>query len=431
MAEIAGSPYVELHFDAQGNLAAGDAAALETALAAAGIDNLVVLSHGWKFEPPGPRLLYEAMWPSIARNIDGEAAKYLVAGVSWPSKRYTVGIDADRIAASPAAAGALAADGDTDAPEDLDDVTLDAALAAAVDGLGADGTDPPVAAALAAYRVDESPESAEALLRAVLAATSRATDAELATDGIELQSLPDAIGDTLSIAAQPPRLEPAAPIAQALGLPEAVRGFFTGPRAAVVRVLEQLSYFEMKVRAGDVGKGLGAVLSAFEPPRPTRLHLVGHSFGARVVTSAADAFRPKANLSLFSLTLLQGAFSHNGLSVRLGGAFQGVRGKPSGPIVITHTHNDWACTIMYALASRFSRDTTKGFGDKNDPFGSMGANGAQFREPEVAGTDGGPMPPFAFVPGEVTNVLADGYISEHNDVANATVGQLVAATLRA
>lgn len=435
MASIAGSPYVELRFDAAGRLAAGDAAALDAALGAAGVDNLVVLSHGWKFEPPGPRLLYGSMWPKIAPVLAEPPGTYLVAGVVWPSKRYTVGIDAQRIAAAPAAAGTLAADGDSGAPEDLDDATFAEALAEALDGFAAAGTeglDPATTAALAAYRAAETTETAEALVRAVLANTATATvDEELATAGSELEALPDDMSGTLSRIAQPPRLEPSPEAGQALGLGEAIRGFFTGPRAAVVRVLEQLSYFEMKARAGTVGRNLGAVLSAARPPRPTRLHLVGHSFGARVVTAAAAAFTPSPNLSLFSLTLLQGAFSHNGLSAGLGGAFRSVVGKPAGPIAITHTHKDWACTVMYALASRFSGDTTQGFGDANDPFGAMGANGARFKAPEPAGTIGAAGAPFAPARGGITNFKADGYIGDHNDIANATVGRLVAAALNA
>lgn len=429
MTEIAGSPYVELRFDAAGKLADGDAAALATALAAPGIDNLVVLSHGWKFEPPGPRLLYEKMWPTIAANLDGAAGRHLVAGVVWPSKRYTTGIDAGTMAADPAAAGVLAAEGDSNPPEDLDDAALATALADALDGLADD--DPATAAALAAWRADETPEAAEALLRAALAVTSVGTDdPELAAAGTELAALPDDIGRSLSLAAVPPRLEPTPEAAATLGLADAIRGLFAGPRAAVVRLLEQLSYFEMKTRAGVVGRALGGFLGTVQPPRPTRLHLVGHSFGARVVTAAAAAFTPTPNLSLFSLALLQGAFSHNGLSTGLNGAFSAVLGKPDGPIVISHTHNDWACTVMYALASRFSGDTTQGFGDKDDPFGAIGANGAQFRAPEAAGVTGA-GPAFAPARGKVTNFRADGYISEHNDIANATVGKLVAAALRA
>ena len=71
----------------------------------------------------------------------------------------------------------------------------------------------------------------------------------------------------------------------------------------------------------------------------------------------------------------------------LAGAFPSVVGKPTGPIVITHTHNDLACTIAYALASRLSRDITQGIGDASDEFGAMGANGPQKLDPGAAEPD--------------------------------------------
>ena len=99
------------------------------------------------------------------------------------------------------------------------------------------------------------------------------------------------------------------------------------------------------------------------------------------MTAAANQLAPTHNVELFSLTILQGAYSHNALARQikpgLDGAFPLVVGKPTGPITITHTHNDLACTIAYALASRLSRDTTQGVGDASDEFGAMGANGPQ------------------------------------------------------
>ena len=67
-------------------------------------------------------------------------------------------------------------------------------------------------------------------------------------------------------------------------------------------------------------------------PAGKRLHLVGHSFGARLVTAAANALPAHPPFELFSLTLLQGAFSHNGLSAYASGAFANVLGRPTGPI---------------------------------------------------------------------------------------------------
>jgi hypothetical protein len=63
----------------------------------------------------------------------------------------------------------------------------------------------------------------------------------------------------------------------------------------------------MKRRAGDVGERLGRECLAplwRSLSRAPRLHLVGHSFGAKLVTSAV-----LGGARLESLTLLLGAFS--------------------------------------------------------------------------------------------------------------------------
>lgn len=132
-------------------------------------------------------------------------------------------------------------------------------------------------------------------------------------------------------------------------------------------------------------------------------------------------------MTLSSLTLLQGAFSHNGFSADRKGAFKAVIGRVSGPISITHTHNDKACFGIYAYATRLSGDTTQAVGGPNDKFGAIGANGAQgltvntITAHEI----------FEPASGEVNNFLADRYISDHGDVRNAKVGVLLAATIQA
>ena len=193
----------------------------------------------------------------------------------------------------------------------------------------------------------------------------------------------------------------------------------------------------MKKRAGIVGVSLtDNVLGKLTPARAIRLHLVGHSFGGRLVTAAANRWTALPNVQLFSLVILQGAYSHNALSTQVSGAFPLVIGKPAGPIVITHTHNDLACTLAYAIASRLSRDNTQGIGDASDEFGAMGANGPQkiaagASEPDNATTV------FAPKRGKINTFLADQYIIKtgqtdaHNNVTNETVGKLLASAIQA
>jgi hypothetical protein len=70
----------------------------------------------------------------------------------------------------------------------------------------------------------------------------------------------------------------------AAGLGDAFGRLWKGAKEA----LRQLTYFEMKKRAGVVGRhGLGPLLGRVAQADPeVRIHLIGHSFGARLVSFA-------------------------------------------------------------------------------------------------------------------------------------------------
>ena len=85
-----------------------------------------------------------------------------------------------------------------------------------------------------------------------------------------------------------------------------------------------------------------------------------------------------------TLSLLQAAYSHNGLAQNYDGknhnrTFRALldEKRVSGPIIITHTKNDRAVGIAHPLASRLSREKAAALGAQDDPCGGMGRNGAQ------------------------------------------------------
>jgi esterase/lipase superfamily enzyme len=201
-----------------------------------------------------------------------------------------------------------------------------------------------------------------------------------------------------------------------------------GVKAAARRIANFVTYYEMKQRAGTVGRtGLAPVLRQLRERAPAmRLHLVGHSFGGRLVTAAAHALPDRT--AAVTMALLQAAFSHNGLASRFDGkndgAFRDVmaQARISGPIVITHTKNDRAVGIAYPLASRLSRDQAAAMGDRDDPYGGMGRNGAQHMGSEAQ--DGDLLAvgySYDFAPGRVFNLKADEFIKDHGDVAGEQV----------
>jgi pimeloyl-ACP methyl ester carboxylesterase len=141
----------------------------------------------------------------------------------------------------------------------------------------------------------------------------------------------------------------------------------------------------MKQRAGTVGKSGVAPLIDELANQVEGIHLVGHSFGGRVVTAAAANSTTK---KLFSMSLLQAAFSQNGFSKRRQGFFRSVidNQRVAGPILVTNTKKDLSVGLAYPAASRISGDAASAFGGADDPFGGIGSNGAQQMEDhEISG----------------------------------------------
>ncbi len=212
-----------------------------------------------------------------------------------------------------------------------------------------------------------------------------------------------------------------------------LRDLLSGTQAAARRVANFTTYYKMKARAGLVGRtGVARLLHEIRKKQPgLRLHLIGHSFGGRLVTAAAHALAP--NTPDVTVTLLQAAFSHNGLAQKFDGRHDGffrdlvTKKRVSGPILITHTKNDRAVGIAYPLASRIARQKAAALGDENDPYGGMGRNGAQ-HTPEVSNLpnvlqDLGQA--YQLRQHAVFNLRADRFINDHSDVTGHQVAYAV------
>ena len=186
-------------------------------------------------------------------------------------------------------------------------------------------------------------------------------------------------------------------------------------QTAVTNLLNLTTYFEMKQRAGTVAKnGVAPMVDALAD-QVERIHLVGHSFGGRLVTATAANSRTN---KIHSMSLLQAAFSHNGFSASEHGFFRPVVStmRVKGPILVTHTKNDKAVGLAYPAASRLNHDTASGFGDADDKFGGIGSNGALHMEDgeiSAAATEllavGGA---YTLEAGRIHNLKADAFIRD-------------------
>lgn len=412
-------PYAEVEFDKKGVLdhpeQVADAASL---IRAEDATDVIVLAHGWNNTFGQARDLYERLIDSVAAvrgQVAGAGARRLVViGVLWPSIQW----------ADDAESGAGAGVED-------DVAALQAQIRERV-------LDPTIANKLIAL-VSKLDGSADAqreflvLLRRTLPRTTKGEDKaafEVLKEG--------SVDDVLSAAKGSDADDPAAAVQggaasiDPAGLPPledgGAAGFLDGIIGAARNLLNITTYYTMKERAGVVGeKGIAALLDRLHTAAPTaRLHLVGHSFGGRAVTAAALATAAPVS----SMSLLQAAYSHFGMSQDWDGAKDGifvkVPAKMNGPILVTFTQNDRAVGVAYPIASRLAHQIGVGLGDEKDPYGGIGRNGA-LKTPasfpaakllEVGGK-------YAFQRGRVSNLNADAFITGHSDIAGRQVGYAV------
>jgi len=410
----------------------------------ADITDLLVISHGWNNDKAEALKLYDDFFGNVDKLLDLRNQSSLPAPLKafvdrlrghnfaavqtfWPSKRFT---DAELIPGG----GAVSMDAEIENEKALIQV-LDR-LKENPQQLGGSERDPKSEAAM---------EKAKTLVPTLgVSATARKEFVDLLRSILDpsMQEKDDASAgffaadaETLFANAQDPVVAPsggggASSVSLdggAVGLGDLLKGFV----AAARRIANFTTYYQMKARAGTVGNaGAAEMLRRVRQARnDIRIHLAGHSFGGRLVTAAANALPD--NTGNVSMSLLQAAFSHNGLSGAFGsgdrGFFRDVLDKKriSGPIIITHTKNDRAVGIAYPLASRIAGQNAAALGDQNDPYGGMGRNGAQHTvEADNTFILGLPGTSYAFKPGKVHNILSD-IITDHGDVARIEVAYAV------
>ncbi|MGW4766923.1 serine-threonine protein kinase [Nocardia sp. NPDC004278] len=197
--------------------------------------------------------------------------------------------------------------------------------------------------------------------------------------------------------------------------------------------LRALTYWQMKNRAGVVGeKGLGPLLGQLNREFPIlRMNLIGHSFGARVVsyalTGLPDGLVPSP---VKSVTLLQGAFSSFAFADPLPfdrnrrGGLAGRSSRVDGPVSVCFSSHDGALGNFYPLASKVAGDNAAGAHGDN-PWTAMGAVGAfDAAQVELQGVGDG----YPFAAGELINIDASDTVvngkppfGAHSDIVHESL----------
>ncbi len=390
--------------------------------------DLVVISHGWNNDMSEARQLYTKFFTAIDSVQQGQSAakdrKFAVAAILWPSKRFA---DADLIAGGAAGLGN----------------PLEDQLNAQLDQLTQIFAGDPAATAKIEHAREQIPklevsQSAQDdfvfALSGVMPAARGEKDEGLDDSISSLKSgqVPGhSVLERLSAPIFPAFAAPDASSGHALG----VGALLGGVTAAATRLANLFTYYTMKDRAGIIGRtGVAQTVLRVQSQFPQlRIHLVGHSFGGRLVTSVANALT--APKTIASLLLLEAAYSHNGLGKNWDGkgsdgSFRNVLTLPSiaGPTLITHSVHDTAVGVAYPMASRIMNQVAAAMGDRTDVFGGMGRNGAQHTPEAFDDTLRGVGEKYSPAPAGMTvrNLNGDGpapkpTINDHSDVAKPEI----------
>jgi hypothetical protein len=341
----------------------------------------------------------------------------LLVGVIWPSTDFVLPWEmGPKIAAAPGPGGFEA--GQTEqllsfVTESLDP-DADAAFTELVDGriaLDADEARQAAEIVLAALRPGADPDDGSPPPSA-----DEFLDTWSAVDGGEtpVPADPDDFGTYAD-----------APLAQR----PTVAGISLDPR----NLLRLASVWQMKARAGQVGvTGVGPLVRHVLEQSDARLHLIGHSFGARLVLSALAAQVPAREAH--SMLLLEPAvnrwcFAGDVAGTGRKGGYNPVLSRVRNPILSTFSAYDTPLTKVFQLAMRGGSLGEPDIAALGDPelYGALGGFGP-------AGLGGRSTTEPAAIPGKEGYDLSAGYeviaidgstkidgkpaISGHGDISN-------------
>ncbi|MCC9708605.1 serine-threonine protein kinase [Streptomyces sp. MNU76] len=376
VVEMSVTPYWELTFDADGDVDTGRRNRLLAGVGGRGVADLVVFAHGWNSDRSGATGLYSRFFEPFP--VLAPTARLGYVGVLWPSMRFSDEPIPDFRPVPALAPGRPALDKNT--RHALAEVfpgraTVVEQLARLLERRPDEGAS-----------LDEFGRLVRLLVEVEPQAPQGAFTADTAVAGAPEGTPGMLCGDTASVCAD---FAAALAEVETPGVPTGAA--VTPPRAwdGAHELLRQATYFAMKRRAGTVGeRGLGRLLGQLAETSPdVRVHLVGHSFGARLVSFALRGL-PEGVRCVKSVTLLQAAFSHYAFAARLphderaSGVLNGQHRRIDGPLVCCHSRHDSALGTIYPLASRMAGDARAVLGLSVNSvlgrkWGALGYDGVQ------------------------------------------------------
>jgi hypothetical protein len=385
--------------------------------------DVFVLSHGWMGDVPAARRQYGAWVAAMGECTEDETAagarpggfRPVVVGVHWPSKAW----------------------GDEDlVPESF-------AVAPGAPGTG-DGADRLVATTAAA--LEDVPPVRAAVRTVIDSALEDPIPATLPAPVRDAyQRLDTAMGLGADGAGAAPGDDRAPFDAEAVyqaALLEELSSFGVPSLGGLLAPLRVMTFWHMKRRARDVGgRGVAQLVAGLQDAAPdARVHLMGHSFGCIVVSSAAASPLRAGRRPLRSLALVQAAMSLWSFCSAIPstparpGFFHSVLADRlvDGPVVVTTSVHDRAVRMFYPLGAGAAGQVD--FGPDTLPtYGGIGTFGVRGPGIEIVDDVLHPVDePYDLRPGVVHDLRSDdvirdsaGVMGAHSDITKPAVAHAV------
>ncbi|WP_309671109.1 hypothetical protein [Gemmatimonas sp.] len=447
METLGGFPFIALEYDKSGVLRSAALDTLHAHLQSTGTTDLLMIAHGFRNNAVEARRLYEQFLQNFSAHITRselapalDSRRYAAAGIFWPSKAFSEG------------SGKSDDDGEAQQLEEREAAALDDARVELMElrDVVSDDQRGTVDRALGLLEQLESSTAKQDQFVSLLLSLADSADAD-PTEGFDQVAAQR--GSELFAKLKSPIILPTVRrdgdggvmavdggTSGGAGAPLFIGGALKSIAGRVGQVLNLTTWYMMKNRSGTVGaNGVAAAVRDLKARHPSlRIHLIGHSLGGRCMAACAKALCADPAVQPDSLSLLEAAFSHYGLSHDNGhgdrGFFRDVIEQQivKGPFISTFSYQDTVVGTAYAISSRLGGDNAKAVGDKDDQYGGIGRNGTQHTDEATTQPLGSVGTPYVYAPRVVNNLDGSGgRIKDHGDVTNAEVTYAVACAVAA
>lgn len=337
-----------------------------------GVSDVFLFAHGWN------NIFAKALerYRDFIEGYIGQRRRYalptpagyrpVLVGVIWPSTDFVL----------PWEAGPkIAADPDPDGPEAAQTEQLLRFVTESLDH-DADARFTELVDGRTAMEPDEARQAAEIVLAALWPSPDPDVGARPPSVDELLTSWARMDGADVPAPADPDAFGGVGDGAAGTG-PTVAGGISLDPR----NLLRTATVWKMKARSGQVGvNGVGPLVRHVLGRSDARLHMVGHSFGARLVLSALASdtpARPAHSMLLLQAAVNRWCFAEDVAGTHRRGGYQPVLGRVEKPILATFSPHDDPLTKAFHLAMRGSHLGEPEIAALGDPelYGALGGFG--------------------------------------------------------